>query len=445
MSTAAIVVEGLGKRYRIGARQQLRRRRHLMESATRALQYPLRNLRRLRGLTSFAEGERESVVWALRDVSFELGEGKVLGIVGGNGAGKSTLLKIISRITEPTSGFAEVSGRVGSLLEVGTGFHPELTGRENVLLNGSILGMDRAYIRRKFDAMVDFAGVERFIDTPVKRYSSGMRLRLAFAVAAYLEPEILVIDEVLAVGDAEFQRRCLNKMGDIAREGRTVLFVSHNLDAVRALCPRSILIDDGRLVADGPTSGVIRRYLEKRSLHAAGEWIDLERAERKGSGEVRFRAVRYSSGDERLEGQPYTGGPLGFELAVEADAARTVGSVSVSIATLSGARLVHADAALTGGVRLRRGRSSIDVAIARLHLNPGRYRVSFGLADPLLAASASGAYDVLEDAIDIEVVHRRPAAVVSRVSAYVPCEASFTTVAGGVPLPAPSGVTERIA
>jgi lipopolysaccharide transport system ATP-binding protein len=431
MSTAAITVEGMGKRYRIGARQELRHRRHLLETMTRSLQYPLRNLRKLRGLTSFAGGEAESVVWALRDVSFTLGEGEVLGVVGGNGAGKSTLLKIISRITEPTTGHAEVSGRVGSLLEVGTGFHPELTGRENIFLNGSILGMNRSYIRRKFDDMVDFAGVERFLDTPVKRYSSGMRLRLAFAVAAYLEPEILVIDEVLAVGDAEFQRKCLNKMGDIARGGRTVLFVSHNLDAVRALCPRSILIEGGRLVADGATPAIIRRYLERSSVQTAGEWIDLAEAERKGSGEVRLQAVRYSSGDERLGGQPYTGGALEFELAVEADAARTVGSVAVSIATLSGARLVHADAALSGGVKVRRGRSSIHVTIAQLHLNPGRYRVSFWLADPLSAASARGAYDALEDAIDIEVVHHTPPSVVPRVSGYVPCEATFSAATSG--------------
>jgi lipopolysaccharide transport system ATP-binding protein len=424
MSTAAITVEGLGKRYRVGARRTYRRRRHLLQEAARLARYPLDNLKKLRGLTTFAAVDSEDSLWALRDVSFELREGEVLGIVGNNGAGKSTLLKIVSRITEPTEGYAEIAGRVGSLLEVGTGFHPELTGRENTYLNGSILGMSRRYIDEKFDEIVDFAGVDRYIDTPVKRYSSGMHLRLAFAVAAYLEPEILVIDEILAVGDAEFQRKCLNKMGDIARGGRTVLFVSHNLDAVRALCPRSILIDGGRVLADGPTAEIVDRYLEGVRLESPGEWIDLAGARRDGSGEVRLRGVRYSCGGGRGR-HPYPGGPLEFVLDVESDAARSVGSIAVTLSSLSGAKLVTADSALSGApVPLRRGANSVRVAIDRLHLNAGRYRVSFWLADPLSARSAHAAYDSLESVIDIEVVNRAAPAVISRQHSYVVCDSS---------------------
>ena len=208
-------------------------------------------------------------IWALKDVSFEIKRGEVVGIIGRNGAGKSTLLKILSRITEPTEGQAAIYGRVGSLLEVGTGFHPELTGRENIYLNGAILGMRRAEIERKFDEIVVFSGVEKFIDTPVKHYSSGMYLRLAFAVAAHLEPEILLVDEVLAVGDAQFQKKCLGKMADVAQAGRTVLFVSHNMGAIHHLCPRSILLEQGRIAMVGATAEVIRHYLSKRGSNRA--------------------------------------------------------------------------------------------------------------------------------------------------------------------------------
>src|SRR5687767_11706990 len=207
--------------------------------------------------------ENENVFWALKNVSFDVKQGEVLGVVGRNGAGKSTLLKILSRITEPTTGRAEVHGRVGALLEVGTGFHADLTGRQNIYLNGSILGMDREYIRRRFDEIVDFAGVERYIDTPVKRYSSGMYLRLAFAVAAHLEPEVLIVDEVLAVGDADFQKKCMGKMGEVSKgEGKTVLFVSHNMDSIRSLCNTGIILKNGLLDFNGDINNAISRYLE---------------------------------------------------------------------------------------------------------------------------------------------------------------------------------------
>ncbi len=260
MSEIAVRAEGLGKRYRIG--QARRRADTLGEVMMNVLKAPVRNLQRLRNATRHDDANASDVVWALRDVSFELPEGEVLGIVGRNGAGKSTLLKVLTRITRPTTGRAVVTGHVGSLLEVGTGFHNELTGRENIFLNGAILGMDRSYIANHFDEIVEFSGIERFIDTPVKRYSSGMKVRLAFAVAAHLQPEVLIIDEVLAVGDAAFQKKCLGKMHDVASGGRTVLFVSHNMAAVRSLCSRCLLIDNGSVLTDGPADAVVQRYLD---------------------------------------------------------------------------------------------------------------------------------------------------------------------------------------
>ncbi|MBV9547680.1 MAG: ATP-binding cassette domain-containing protein, partial [Chloroflexi bacterium] len=263
MSAYAIRAERLGKRYRIGQRETYR---SLRDSLSDALVAPFRRL----GGSGAAES---NTIWALRNVSLEIAPGEVLGIIGHNGAGKSTLLKILSRITEPTEGRAQVHGRVGSLLEVGTGFHPELTGRENIFLNGAILGMRRSEITRRFDEIVAFAEVERFIDTPVKRYSSGMYLRLAFAVAAHLEPEILLVDEVLAVGDAAFQKKCLGRMGEVAREGRTVLFVSHNLPSVEKLCQRVIVVDGGRVVQEGDPGACISAYLGARAEPRAG--VDL--------------------------------------------------------------------------------------------------------------------------------------------------------------------------
>lgn len=274
MSEVAIWVEDLGKRYRIGN----------LPSGYRTLRDALAELVRAPAKRASSDGRDESpsspmgTIWALRHVSFEVPRGQVLGVIGKNGAGKSTLLKLLSRITEPTEGYAEIQGRVGSLLEVGTGFHQELTGRENIYLNGAILGMKRAEIERKFDEIVSFAEVETFIDTPVKRYSSGMYLRLAFSVAAHLEPEILLVDEVLAVGDAEFQRRCLGKMSDVAREGRTVLFVSHNMSAIMRLTEETIVLDKGRLILNAPTPEAVDYYMTS-GLARSGEriWKEGER------------------------------------------------------------------------------------------------------------------------------------------------------------------------
>jgi lipopolysaccharide transport system ATP-binding protein len=257
VTDTVIRVEGLGKRYRLGAAESAEHLRDRVASAARKAAGGFVQL--LRGHVPHVS--EPPTIWALKDVSFTVQRGAVLGIVGGNGAGKSTLLKVLSRITAPTEGRAEIHGRVSSLLEVGTGFHPDLTGRENTFLNGAILGMSAAEIRRKFDAIVEFAEVARFIDTPVRHYSSGMYVRLAFAVAAHLEPEILVVDEVLAVGDARFQRKCLGKMDEVARAGRTVLFVSHNLAAVQRLCTHALLLEAGRVVHEGEPRGVVARYL----------------------------------------------------------------------------------------------------------------------------------------------------------------------------------------
>jgi len=263
VSTPAIQVENLAKLYRLGRRDE--GSRTLVEAVGRMALAPWRNFRQLRNLTHFddaATNAANDILWALRDVSFAVAPGEVVGIIGHNGAGKSTLLKILSRITLPTQGRVVVHGRLASLLEVGTGFHPELSGRDNIYLNGAILGMTRREIQQRFDAIVAFAEIEKFLDTPVKRYSSGMYVRLAFAVAAHLEPEILVVDEVLAVGDTQFQRKCLGKMNEVSRQdGRTVLFVSHNLGAVTQLCTRAILFERGRIVQDGPAEQVVAKYL----------------------------------------------------------------------------------------------------------------------------------------------------------------------------------------
>jgi len=260
MSEPVIKVENLSKQYRIGAREGYRTFRETLVDAMKA---PFQALSTVFNRKSEINNHQSELIWALKDVSFEVKQGEVVGIIGRNGAGKSTLLKILSRITEPTEGRVELRGRVGSLLEVGTGFHPELTGHENIYLYGAILGMDRWEVTRKFDEIVAFAELEKFIDTPVKKYSSGMYMRLAFAVAAHLEPEILLVDEVLAVGDAAFQKKCLGKMGDLARERRTVLFVSHNMGAISVLCSKGVLLRNGSVAHLGPIDRVVNHYLSE--------------------------------------------------------------------------------------------------------------------------------------------------------------------------------------
>ena len=383
MPSTAIQTERLGKRYRLGA--LTRRPRTLREAVTLKMGAPLRNFRRLRATRGAAETHDPGFIWALREISFEVKQGEVVGIIGRNGAGKSTLLKVLSRITEPTTGYADVYGRVGSMLEVGTGFHPELTGRDNVYLSGSILGMDRGYIQRRFDEIVEFAGIGDFLDTPVKRYSSGMYLRLAFAVAAHLEPEVLIVDEVLAVGDAEFRKKCLGKMGSVAEEGRTVLFVSHDLNALGRLCPRSLLLDSGRIIQDGCTAQLVQRYLNSSLASSKpNSLIDISMLPRRGTGEARFEAVEYRSDRADLNYNPYSDGPLRFTLSIGSDAPRDIGGLAVTIYDQQGTKLVNPDTISLGEViKLETGHNKIVIDIEALHLQPGMYRVGLWLFDPI--------------------------------------------------------------
>lgn len=326
MSDTVIKVEGLSKRYRlgqyVGGAYQYRALRDVL---TEAMYAPFRRLRAR--IKQRAVGNRPitmshepstppplhpstNFIWALKDVSFEVKQGEVVGIIGRNGAGKTTLLKVLSRITEPTEGRAEIKGRIGSLLEVGTGFHPELTGRENIYLSGAILGMTKKEIDQKFDEIVDFSGIEKFIDTPVKRYSSGMWVRLGFAVAAHLEPEILLVDEVLAVGDVAFQKKCLGKMEAVSKEGRTVLFVSHNMAAIQGLCSKCYLLDNGRLVTEGSPREVIEKYLS--NLLQVVPISLSNRADRKGSGKIKFIEVSIVD----AKGQPIDYALSGQDIAI---------------------------------------------------------------------------------------------------------------------------------
>jgi lipopolysaccharide transport system ATP-binding protein len=408
MSNVAIRAEGLGKRYRIGtAGRQITK---LREGITHVVTAPVRNFVRLRRLSAFGQGDENDVVWALRDASFTLRHGEVLGIIGHNGAGKSTLLKILSRITRPTVGRAELEGRVGSLLEVGTGFHPELTGRDNIFLNGSILGMDRRYMKRRFDEIVDFSGVGKFIDTPVKRYSSGMFVRLAFAVAAHLEPEILIVDEVLAVGDAEFQSRCLGKMGDVARDGRTVLFVSHNLGAIQRLCTRAVLLDRGRIVADGDTHEIVERYVARAGADApAGSWLDLGRAERSGTGAARIVALHHTSGRESIGLRPYPGGPLDLTLRLQAHDPVPRLTIGFTLKDNLGMTLVSGSTKTSGArVSLPQGISNWRISIASLPLRPGHYQLDLWIGD------AVDIHDRLPHVAQLEVIDLQTRALGSR-------------------------------
>ena len=319
MSDVVIRVEDLSKIYRIGLKEEIHD--SLVGEITDFIKRPVMNLKRLRKLSNFNETSDgpEDTVWALKDVSFEVRQGEVVGIIGRNGAGKSTLLKILCRITEPTGGRALVDGRVGSLLEVGTGFHPELTGRENVYLNGVILGMKKAEVEKKFDEIVAFSEVEKFIDTPVKRYSSGMRVRLAFAVAAHLEPEILLVDEVLAVGDAAFQKKCLGKMGDVSKEGRTVLFVSHNMAAIQELCNRVILLNAGRIESDGEPTGVVDSYLRLMDGNSDVDISISELPRIEGFGEkVRFLRCWLFDAEGNITSQFKVGDLIGIFIELEA-------------------------------------------------------------------------------------------------------------------------------
>jgi lipopolysaccharide transport system ATP-binding protein len=366
---AAIETNGLGKRYTLGTRR--RGYDTLRDSIAQTAKNSLQRLT----TRQHRHDRSAATLWALRDLSLTIDQGEVVGLIGHNGAGKTTFLKILSRITEPTVGWADVTGRVGSLLEVGTGFHPELTGRENVYLNGAILGMRRAEIRRRFDEIVSFAELERFLDTPVKRYSSGMSVRLAFAVAAHLEPEILLVDEVLAVGDAAFQRKSLGKMGEVAREGRTVVFVSHNLAVIQALCSRAVLLEHGMAVADSTAAEAIDQYL--RTLERAASDDLLERTDRDGRGwdEIRVRAVEIHDRSGRHPDVVVGGNPA--TIVVHLTGVLPMIECRLTILNTLGQPVATLDSEISAPSDVRDGDmgARIECDIACLPLVPGRYRV----------------------------------------------------------------------
>jgi lipopolysaccharide transport system ATP-binding protein len=387
MADTAIQVTTLGKRYRIGERRA--RYRTLREAVQQAVAGPWRAVQSLAGQARAGAGPDE--IWALREVSFEVTRGDVVGIIGRNGAGKSTLLKVLSRITDPTEGTADLYGRVGSLLEVGTGFHAELTGRENVFLNGAILGMKKAEVARKFDEIVAFAEVERFIDTPVKYYSSGMYLRLAFAIAAHLEPEILMIDEVLSVGDLAFQQKCIGKVGDVARAGRTVLFVSHNLSATAGLCDWGLVLDGGRVAFQGPVADAIAHYTAQWSRPQPGPSVVDDPG---GSG---FQLVHRAGGARFECGEPIA---FTFDVVCPREVCHATAGVIVYdpcddpvLGTSSQLQRVHGDAASA--------RWRVRCDLGPVPLTSGAYHVTVHFGDefrPFAEFPRAFSFDVLPGA-----------------------------------------------
>jgi lipopolysaccharide transport system ATP-binding protein len=386
MSDVAIRAQKLSKRYRLGRRQAGRTLREVLSDKLSP------SIRRN------AEPAGETDFWALQDVSFEVKRGQVVGIIGRNGAGKSTLLKILSRITTPTGGRAQVFGRVGSLLEVGTGFHPELTGRENVYLNGAILGMKRREIDRQFNEIVDFAEVEKFLDTPVKHYSSGMYVRLAFAVAAHLEPEVLIVDEVLAVGDAAFQRKCLGKMGDVARHGRTVLLVTHNLATVQSLCSRAILVERGRILRDSLPAEAIKDYFN--TFDEVTEGTDLKRVRREHGFMPIITGVELSDDDGRPVEVVGTGRPLIVTITYEHNEQLVNPFFGFRLVSSSGINVFVAETQMQGSTWKSLSRKgSITCRLPVLPLVPGTYYVSPSCGIHMQPV------DLVERARKLEVVH----------------------------------------
>lgn len=388
MSRPAVEASGLSKRYRLGRAAPYGR---FSEALMGLVRRPVATVRRRIG-----RGGNDGTLWALRDVSFTIERGAVVGILGRNGAGKSTLLKILSRITEPTLGEARLRGRVGSLLEVGTGFHPELTGRENIFLNGAILGMRRREIDERFDAIVDFAEIERFLETPVKHYSSGMYMRLAFAVAAHLEAEILLVDEVLAVGDAQFQRKCLGKMSAVASEGRTVCFVSHSMSALQQLCEWCLVLDDGRVVFSGPTVRAVEHYLRQGGGPGGGN-ADLSAHRGRPPGK---RAVLRSVTIANAAGEPIRcGDDVRVRLTYDTGGDR-FDYAALAVSTLSGQRVITCGTHLSAGFSdTMQGRGTIECVIPDCRLAPGEYTVmvAIGTATPRINV------DQVDDAVRFEV------------------------------------------
>jgi len=387
MSDIAISCENLGKRYRIGQRESYKALRDTLTDAVRA---PLRRLRSSLRSQAVEPGDTDETFWALKDVSFEVKHGEVIGIIGRNGAGKSTLLKILSRITKPTTGSVEIHGRVGSLLEVGTGFHPELTGRENIYLNGTILGMKKREIKRKFDEIVAFAEIEQFLDTPVKRYSSGMYVRLAFAVAAHLEPEILVVDEVLAVGDAQFQKKCLGKMSDVAKEGRTVLFVSHNMIAVQNLCSRAIMLSSGNLICDAN----VRQCLEMYTANGQVDGNTWKRDSVKPGRALYIDSVSAALAGEQPEHI------LNLEVKLVSQSWHKPAFMAVDIHSQIGAALMQSIPVLEGFIESYNLEHTVLLKITLPPLVPGQYVITIWVG-----SHNAETLDQLNECVSFEIAH----------------------------------------
>lgn len=403
MSDVALQVEGLGKKYVLAHQGPQVGKRYvaLRDILTEAASAPFRRLARLgKGDSSEGSSSTQEDFWALRDVSFKIKHGESVGIIGRNGAGKSTLLKLLSRITSPTRGRIEINGRVASLLEVGTGFHPELTGRENVYLNGAIMGMKRAEIRRKFDEIVAFAEVERFLDTPVKRYSSGMYMRLAFAVAAHLDPEILVVDEVLAVGDAQFQKKCLGKMKDVGKSGRTVLFVSHNMEAITRLCSNCIYLSQGELKMQGETRSVINAY-SQHSKEISNE-VDLTRLARRfeGTDSARLLKLRCTHLENGVAWCYEFGMPIEFTMDFSVFHAIERPEIGYALFSSTGMELLSTTTQQESPLpKLLPGTYSMKMTIPDLALNPGIYTLSVGIVNV-----EGRNIDNVGEAVQIEVI-----------------------------------------
>jgi len=376
--TSAITVEHLSKRYRLG--HQVKRAATTGEAVKSALTAPFRYLK-----YRMSDATEEDTLWACRDITFEVKQGEVLGIIGANGAGKSTLLKILSRITDPSEGRAIIRGRVNALLEVGVGFHPELTGRENIFLNAALHGLNSRETKSKLDAIVEFSGVERFLDTPVKRYSSGMRVRLGFAVAAHLDPEILIVDEVLAVGDLSFQNKCLGKMKDVTSEGRTVIFVSHNMPAVQHLCDSCLMLERGRVVANGETEKVIKRYIENNQQSSIqGTRADLSNARREGNGSARFEWVELLDEKNQPMQEFQMGTDMTFRMAVKSKVEISQAKAAVMISDTMGRVIVELSSEKHANTHFSLKSDSgvlISATVRNPNFLPGRYSVKITLKD----------------------------------------------------------------
>ncbi|NHZ85897.1 MAG: ATP-binding cassette domain-containing protein [Planctomycetia bacterium] len=400
MNDKIIQINNLSKRYRIGLKEELHD--SLIGKISSIVLAPFNNFRKVQKLSKFeGKDSGEDIIWALKEISLDIKQGEIVGIIGRNGAGKSTLLKILSRIVEPTGGTAIIKGRVASLLEIGTGFHKELSGRENIYLNGTILGMKKDEITDKFEEIVQFSEIGKFIDTPVKRYSSGMYVRLAFAVSAHLNPEILIVDEVLSVGDAAFQKKCIGKMSETAKSGRTVLFVSHNMHTIQDLCNRTILLEDGKIALDGTTSDVIRHYLQPEMIKTGESDLSNNFRSRKSPGKLRAKAIRILDKEDKICSTYEINDSLTIELDIS-NVRNNGFAVSFLIFNQQGA-LVYQVRSQDGNIVTQNLGSIVTVrmTIPKLNIIQGRYSIDVWLGNHL---------DLLEDhvesTISFEVINK---------------------------------------